>query len=304
MVQEHCLDQESCDRITDKMRDKGWDVVAKEAYVKNTGRGGGVAVMVSERAGVRPIKLIENIYGAELDILHGRFVCGITSDLGGIVVATCYGMSGLSVAEQLRLWKAVAVQLRCLGLPFVIGGDWQITPQQMSETGFQGILGASIVAPSEPTNLVTMRTIDFFVVSSCLVPMIEGVEVLKGLRFSPHAPVELRLKGCRSLGLMRRIVQPKPLEVHKPIGPMPAGMKVDWSSWAPRGQPDDEDNCKERAAVTNLDIDQWFAGAEAELLTMFGVRAGGGARRAQVQWPGLPPHRDDDERRPRPQGDP
>ncbi len=270
-VQEHGLTQEQCDNVTGTLRAQGWDTVAGAAYRKNAGHGGGVAVMTSERAGIRPLKLIDGIPGTDIDALNGRFICGVTGDLGGIASASVYGISGQGVSSQLRLWRAVATQMKLIGLPFIIGGDWQVTPQEMQAVGYPELLNAYIVAPSEPTNVISLRTIDFFLVSKSLMPFLKGVEVVKGTRFSPHAPVIVRFEGKRALGTARRLVQPKPLEVHRPCGPMPAGIQVTWNNWKPRGHTTDQHMAGTPRNVSNTDVDEWFAGAEAELLTVFGV---------------------------------
>ncbi len=273
-VQEHGLAQEQCDSVTATMRAQGWDTVAGPAYHKNAGLGGGVAVMSSERAGIRPLKTIEGLHGTDTEALNGRFICGITGDLGGIACASVYGWSGQTVSAQLRLWRAVATQMKLIGLPFVIGGDWQVTPQEMQAVAYPELLNACIVAPTEPTNLISLRTIDFFLVSRSLMPFLKGVEVAKGARFSPHAPVVIRFEGKRALGTARRLVQPKPLGVQRPCGPMPAGLQVVWDDWKPRGSTVDQHGVGETKNVSNADVDEWFAGAEAELLTAFGVAGG------------------------------
>ncbi len=66
-------------------------------------------------------------------------------------------------------------------------------------------------------------------------------------------------------------MQPKALGVHRPCGPMLAGIQVVWDGWKPRGTANDQHVSDAPRNVSNIDVDEWFAGAEAELLTAFGV---------------------------------
>ncbi len=274
MLQEHGMGKEKCEEAALRMRRKGWDPVVAEAYVKHTSFGGGVAVLTSERAGLRPLAVITGLNGLDVEVLKGRFTFGVTSDLGGIVNASVYGISGLPVTAQLRLWRAVAMQLRLAGLPFVVGGDWQVTPHEMQLTRVPELIGAVIVATKEPTNTHTMRTIDYFLVSKSIAPLVKSVEVVSGARFSPHALVVLCLQGKRSLGLARRVAQPKLLDVNVPVGPMPAGIRINWDGYLRPASSTGGEESGVNQTVTDENVDQWFAGAEAELLTLFGLAGG------------------------------
>ncbi len=274
MVQEHGLGAEECEAAKTRLRKAGWDAVFDQAYIKHTNYGGGVAILAKSTAGIRPIRLAGGIADSEIDLLKGRFVCGITSDFGGIVCGSVYGISGLPIHLQYRLWRAIAIQLRIIGLPFVLAGDWQITPHEMRASGYHTLLGAEIIAPDTPTNIVTLRTIDYFVVSRPIAQHVQSITVAVGTRFSPHAPVVMTVQGQRSLGTVQRIVQPRILNVSRPIGPMAPGYRVAWEQWHQEdGVADGQPQAASPTGMEGL-TDQWFAGAEAELLTTYGIARG------------------------------
>ena len=77
--------------------------------------------------------------------------------------------------------------------PWVLAADFNCTPQQLEETGFLKLVNGRIVAPSWPT--CKNRTIDFFVVSNCLVGMVVGAVKVSGALCKPHCPARLYLKA-------------------------------------------------------------------------------------------------------------
>ncbi len=111
--------------------------------------------------GLRPLPDLKGI-------CDGRLTLAVT-DLGGDVVAgSCYGLSGLPLSKQMPLWCALVQALRSLGLPFVIGGDWQRPPREVEGTGLLKILRAAVCASNEATNLRSGNELDWFLVSDCL----------------------------------------------------------------------------------------------------------------------------------------
>ncbi len=185
--------------------------------------------------------------------------------------ASCYGISGLSVKDQLDFWRAVAYQLKAIGLPIILMGDWQTTPSEMESTGFPRMLDAVVCAPRTFTNTTSRRTIDYFIVSNSLAEFVLDVEVSVDTRFSPHLPVVLRMAGGRSTGRTSRVAQPRILPVSKPVGPMPAGLEIQWDGWMD-SDADDDDEAHSSTEQSRIDeaANQWYAGAEAELLSTFG----------------------------------
>ncbi len=76
--------------------------------------------------------------------------------------------------------------------------------------------------------------------------------------FSPHKMVTLELHVRRARAACRRLAKPRSYPPDTPLGPMPAGILVDWGNYDPRQ--DIESN-----------LNMWYAGAECEVATMYGT---------------------------------
>ena len=61
-------------------------------------------------------------------------------------------------------------------VPFIIGGDMNMTPQDLADTGWVDSIRGRIIAPNKPTCRPTPshegRIIDFFVVSDWMAPWV------------------------------------------------------------------------------------------------------------------------------------
>ncbi len=171
--------------------------------------------------------------------------------------------------QQLPILGAIAGYLKTLGLPFLLGGDWQCSPQELEATGFTRLLCASICEPGEPTNTQAGSTLDYWVVSDGLLSAGWTAATVIGCRFTPHVPCALKL-WCRGRQVMAdRLCVPKPLPVHRPIGPPLPGVAIRWEDWDALQHLLDGRAQGEEAIARALD--EWFAGAEAELCVVLGV---------------------------------
>ena len=92
---------------------------------------------------------------------------------------------GLSAANLLIL-QEVAVVLKQISGPWVIGGDWNLTPAVLRSTSWLNMVGGMIVAPNEAT--CNGSVYDFFVVSKGLAPAVAGVQRLEDAGLVPHWP--------------------------------------------------------------------------------------------------------------------
>ncbi len=162
-----------------------------------------------------------------------------------------------------------------LGLPVVIGGDWQITVKELAETGVPLMLDASICAGAGATNVDSGRRIDYFVVSNCLLDSGWEVRHIHGTTLATHRPVVLALGRSRCRDRCFSLAQPKVLPVRPVAGPRrQAEIEVSWKEWdavdkiADWGEYDDE-------LFTNA-AQTWYAGAEVELFNVFDIDAGDG----------------------------
>ncbi len=160
-VQEHKCAGERLSEAKTWLRARNWDVVCHPAYFKINGHGGGTAVGAGDSFGVRP-------YPPPRGLCEGRLTLAAVDLDGEAVVGSIYGFTGKGVEKQLSLWSEMANHLRALGLPFVIAGDWQVSPQAFMEKGLHRLLDAEVCFPCSPTNLESGSVIDWFLVSNSL----------------------------------------------------------------------------------------------------------------------------------------
>ena len=73
----------------------------------------------------------------------------------------------LAVLAELHRWLAH------LEMPFIVGGDWGVDAQDLVESGWPDLVGASVAAPLVPT--CNGKTCDFFVVSRELESLVQSV---------------------------------------------------------------------------------------------------------------------------------
>ncbi len=169
-VQEHRLRGPSRDAAARRRLEAGWDCVLDDAYIKVSDAGGGTALLASRWSGVRPVVGLGGEAATALDRLIGRISLGIIDIVGGILLVSFYGLDGQPTGKQVDLWHDLGKIITLVGLPFIILGDWQVTPSDMKETNWLNFMRATVVAPSAPTNLVSRRRIDFAVMSQCVWP--------------------------------------------------------------------------------------------------------------------------------------
>ena len=255
-IQEHLCRGDACDRAARDVASLGWDGVFSDAYFKDAGPGGGTAVIAKKGLGAVRLPIPERFQNA----LQGRCTASYVDVLGGIALVSYYGRSGLPIAGQLQVLAALGQVVKGLGLPFIIGGDWQVSPQMLLESQFPHRLAADIVAAEGPTNLRAGSSLDYFLVARVIRAAVVDVEVRADLFLSPHAPVMLNLAARSVLGFSRALSQPRVLPAGDPRGPMPPAAAVQW----------------EGAAPVEVDfarrLDHWYAGAEFELMGLFGLQ--------------------------------
>ncbi len=174
------------------------------------------------------------------------------------------------MVDQVKLWHKLADTLKGLGRPFVIGGDWQVTPEELQNAGLPRLLRAQVIAPHTATNVQSKRKIDYFLVSDELLGKGHTVRAIYDTRLATHAPVELKLgsKKLRAEGF--RLARPRQLPAARPTGPQQAQGKVNWENWQTINVL--ENNVagydEELAAKAT---EEWLAGAEKELLGQFDI---------------------------------
>ncbi len=261
-VQEHGLTDEALDRHLRELSELGWDGVATKAYRKVEGLGGGTAILSAAPQGVRPVC-------KTVDQHIGRITLAIANLGFDVLLISLYGVSGGVLAKQLALWKYACEWIRLLGIPFIIGGDLQVTPKEVEATRLCELIQGKIVAPSGPTTNVANRTIDMFIVSKGLEMDTQQVQRCMACVFKPHYPVIMTLRLAKRGRPVKRVARPRALAIERPIGPQLPGVQVNWDEWAAKKCKGD-DGIPSMGQVEGL-LSEWYAGAEAELMSTFGL---------------------------------
>eukprot|EP00974_Lingulodinium_polyedra_P088384 8569980-Lingulodinium_polyedra.AAC.1 len=103
---------------------------------------------------------------------------------------------GISHPKNVKVWNAAFDAAVSSGLPFIVGADWNTSPQEVEDMIATTGVGAIVVAPEDELTFVADKggsRIDFFVISKTLAPLVKSIEVDKDSSIKGHRPVHLRL---------------------------------------------------------------------------------------------------------------
>ena len=265
MIQEHGLRGDQRMRVEDWLVKRGWDPALSDAYIKQTDEGGGTGVAASAKLGVRPGAIVP-------EGLEGRLTLGTIQMGVEVTIGSWYGVTGGDVKKQLGLWQKLAERLNTIGKPFIIGGDWQVRPDEVRASGLPKLLNATVCAPRAATNVRSGRTIDFFLVSDAIAERGWEIFVVHGTKFATHCPVGLEGKGSTEVSSVRRLSTPQVLPATRPHGPLMPTAGVDWDNWQAisRAEKLAESGNDAGDAIAEATL-TWYAGAEQELIEEFGI---------------------------------
>ena len=237
-------------------RSRGWKSHLPPAWPTAAGRASaGVGIMACGGIGLAPhADAVPHEYSPRI---AAAWVGGVIR--GGIHCVSVYlrDSEGLSEAN-LAILTQLAALLRSLSGPWVVGGDWNIQPQQLQESRWLDLVRGTIHATSQPT--CHQSTYDFFVVSATISHSVLTVQRITDAGLSPHSPVRLLLRGDARRPMVRRLVRPPRIE-----GALPHG---------PANDPDKYPKLR-HAALDGSDINsacaEWYACARAEVASLTGL---------------------------------
>ena len=291
MVQEHHLEDGAVAREEAWARGVGWS--AKLGAATPTGRGGtsgGVGLLTRCHRG------LGRAHGTHsVELVPGRAVCCLWNGgiPGGLVVVSAYLVCGTGMGEaNWEIVKTIASELRVLGRPFVLGGDFQQSPEELVDAGVMRLFddaeivraqGAGAEAGGTCCTKGQWSTIDFFLVSRALLPKIVSCELVLDAAIRPHRPVALTLQRGGHLPLQRVLAGPRPFPRTRPIGPA----RRPQTTWV---RDDAAVNCVETVAELDDYVGKWFEAAEEVLMGEFDVDPAkarwfqGRGGRARFKW--------------------
>jgi hypothetical protein len=135
---------------------------------------------------------------------------------GGIALLSIYMVSGAGVGPlNQELLAEVSYWLRLVNCLVIIGGDWNMVPEQLWGTGWPAAHGLTLLFSEAPT--CGERILDFFAVSCCLGELALGIEPIQ-LGTKPHWGTKLRMAGTIESHTRRTLRRPKVMPIARPIG--------------------------------------------------------------------------------------
>jgi len=195
---------EALQTLRNQGRDKAWNFIASSALRTAADKAsGGCAVGVRRGNGVTESDASYN------HAIDHRFVLGWTAAVrrGGLHCGSVYLKDAAGLCEHnLLVLQEIAVALRQLRGPWVLGGDWNLTPDVLQSSGWLDVVHGVVVAPTAPTCF--SATYDYFVVAEELVPFIAGCVRIDDAGLYPHWPARLLLRGDARRLAVRKLRQP------------------------------------------------------------------------------------------------
>ena len=145
--------------------------------------------------------------------------------VGGILAGTVYCQDGAGAAGNWHILGPLGEALTAMGRPFVIGGDWNMEPNELDGSGWPARIGPELVRPRgvNGTRRTTggLRMYDYFAVSTSLLGRVLECTVLDWPT-SPHHPVGLRLRCGGPEAKVRTLHSPRAFPREAPVGPSSA----------------------------------------------------------------------------------
>ena len=116
-----------------------------------------------------------------------------------LMSVVCYmdHSTGPGGANAIKL-RGIGSLVQRMGLPFVIGGDWNMTCEELQGSGWVRELGATVSLAAAAESTCTSgagRVLDYFVVSYNVSSLIRSNKVVPEAPFKPHTALNLQMHG-------------------------------------------------------------------------------------------------------------
>ena len=240
-----------------------WACVASPAL----GSSGGCAV--SCRAGIglspHPDSLVADGFQHRIKFAHCSAVLR-----GGFHCGSIYPKDSEGISEgNLLLLLEIAIALRSIKGPWIIGGDWNLSPDLLRSTRWLELVGGQIFAPDNPT--CHSSVYDYFVVANSFAHAVCGVFRISDAGLHPHWPSRLLLRGNTRRLLVRTQVKP-----FKISGTLPEGPVLQNEGFDSIAREKFEHACEHPPCTHDIlekDMRDWFAHARTEWMSLAGLKA-------------------------------
>ena len=144
----------------------------------------------------------------------------------------CVTGEGLSARNLAILAEVARILSRIRGC-WLVAGDFNLTPQQLHESGWVDLVGASVCAPQVPT--CNQKVMEFFVLDRRLVDAgaVKGLAVVRDSPGNPHYAVRLWLDGRCRRNQVRMLSSPSKVGASLPFGPFAESVGRGWDFLLP-----------------------------------------------------------------------
>ena len=195
----------------------GWRASLSPAHATSlTGTSGGTAI--ASRKGLGHIPCHKQFKDGFNQRLGAAWIGAVQK--GGVHFVTVYLKDGEGIGETNQaILTELAAYLGTIRGPWIVAGDWNVTPQQLQAASWDKIVKGAIKHPKEAT--CNGKVYDFFVVSRSIEASVAAVSRLDNGGFSPHSAVRLFLSGAARHKAVRRLIKPKMIKADLPSGPLP-----------------------------------------------------------------------------------
>jgi len=143
--------------------------------------------------------------------------------LGSIVLYSAYFTCGAGWDDANEaLARTASSHADKHGLPWAIATDWNMSPEEVSQTGFPGAAKAVIRAPVIDTCIspACSRVLDFFLVDNVLAEGVTSTDTVLDASTRPHRPAQLTLRAGLKAATKTIYKAARRLPVDPVIGPM------------------------------------------------------------------------------------
>ena len=273
MLQEIARDKPECQALESQLGGRRWQAAFEPSVrTQALGRSAGAAVLRRLSATLGRYECVD------LERRHpGRVVLTLWSGLTarGVLLGSVYGYTSGANAEALNqeLLEMLAKEVSAIRLPFILGGDWNVSPEALSLPGFATRLKAVICCPGQATYVAggAESVLDYFVVSESLRPAVQEVRVVEGSGVKKHRPVEILLSGRARADEVLVLARPPP---RPPAPPITCKPNPEEEQRLPEWQPPSAGGSREEwQAAVNARYAAWAAAADGQVGGLYGQPA-------------------------------
>lgn len=232
LIQEHHLAETEVAEASNILRKMGWKSLWTAAVRSGRAKGtrrkleptqGGTPVCVRDFLGLTTLDKEEK-EGRRSEIVPGR-LCGAKVCLPGGRNIACYS-AYLWCSEKLSprnrsILAELGQSVSAHRLEWIAVGDFNMTPSQLANAGFERKSRARIVAPQEPTcyGAGSPAVLDFFLVSSGLWQAEKQVATTKCEAVRPHLIARMEFPEKLEEIEVTRMRWVRPVSKEPPLGP-------------------------------------------------------------------------------------